>query len=109
MFESIKSAFKVATNLDNIKKVAQSVYNVVTKVLSAASYIKTQLTPDTQFGKVVADHLPLIIASLEKVAEVFVKFGPLVGVVLNQVSAQDVVDPKKDLSDALAELAELTK
>ncbi len=111
MFNSITTALKVVKNLDKIKEVVSYVYEVVTKVLSVAKYIDTQLN-DTKLGTVLAKYLPAIITALVNIIAVVDKFGPLFGVNVSAAASAEALDADdlhQDLLDSIDKLNGILK
>lgn len=112
MFNSISTALKVVKNLDKIKEVVASSYEVVVKVLAVAKYLQTQLN-DTKLGLVLTKYLPTIIAALVNVIAVVDKFGPLFGVNISAAASSEHVldadDLQQDLLDSIDKLNGILK
>jgi hypothetical protein len=105
MFKNLTLAYKIATNVANIKNVLESIYNVIIKTSAIVDFSAEQLkdSKETKLGKVLAQYVPIVQTALTKIKEVIEKYGVFVGFE-TQVYAQSDEDLTKSLKDALVEL-----
>lgn len=105
MLSNLKLAYKVASNIANIRLVIESIYNVVVKVSNVLVVVTSQLdaSKTTKLGIIVSQYLPIISSALDKIKSTIEKYGPLVGIE-STVYVQENEDAAQALLDALKEL-----
>lgn len=108
MFSTISSAFKIASNLANIRLVITTVYTAVVKTSAVLAFLTTQ-TNNTKFGEMIGQYLPLINSVITKIKVLIEKYGAIIGVDTSTVVVAQDADHEKALKDALASLDELLK
>lgn len=108
MFANLSTAYKIATNLANIKEIVATIYAVVVKTTNVVNYIAAQ-TNNTKFGKLVAQYVPTVATILNKIKAVIEKYGKIIGIDTGNIVVAQSSDHEKDLKDALASLNDLLK
>jgi len=74
MFQSLTASFAIFKNLGKIKEVLNVAYTAVVKLHAVLVFLDSQ-TNDTKLGKVLEGYLPKTVETLEKILEVFKKYG----------------------------------
>ena len=74
MFQSLTSSFAIFKNLGKIKEVLNVAYTAIVKLHTVLSFLDAQ-TNDTKLGKVLEGYLPKTVETLEKILEIFKKYG----------------------------------
>lgn len=105
MFTKLRSAYQIASNLGQIQAIVTAAFVSIIKTADILQYILKQTT-DTKLGKVVDQYLPPVIAILNKVKDVIIKYGKYVGFEGGIVSAQgdDLLEDLKNIDNTLNEL-----
>lgn len=107
MFKSLTSALKIFRNLSQIKAVVETIYVSIVKTKSILEFITTQLN-DTKLGKVLADYVPSTISLLDKVIQVFEKYGEMIGLSLD-VKTLNISPAIEEINQLKGKLDELLK
>ena len=102
MFDTLKKAWALASNSENIKHVLAATYNVVVKTSRALDVLAPELAI-IPLTSPFAVYIPVIKLALSTIQKTIETFGPLVGF-KTIVYAQENEDPKKALLSALDEL-----
>jgi hypothetical protein len=105
MFKKFSDAYKVVSNLGQIQVVVSAAFVAIVKTADILAFILAQ-TSDTKLGKVVDEYLPPVIAILDKVKGIILKYGKLVGFDGGAVASQseNLLDDLKNLDKSLDEL-----
>jgi ferritin-like metal-binding protein YciE len=74
MFTSLSSAFIIFKNLGKIKEVLNVAYTAVIKLHTVLTFLDSQ-TDNTKLGKLLDGYLPKTVEVLEKIIDIFKKYG----------------------------------
>jgi hypothetical protein len=89
MFKKISSFFSFLKNSDKIKETVSTLYISVCKVLNTLIYIESQIN-DTKLGIILKEYIPQTINILQKIKQIIVKYGFIVGFI-PPVDAQNLI------------------
>ena len=110
MFTKLRSAYQIASNLGQIQVAVAAAFVSIIKTADILEYILKQTT-DTKLGKIVDQYLPPVIAILNKVKDIIIKYGKFVGFDMENISVQAKEDEisLKELDELKKQLDELLK
>lgn len=106
MLNKFLSAFSYFKNIENIRATLNASYVALVRTLATLVFIQSQVN-DTKLGKTVSEYLPKTIEVLEKLKELFEKYGKYIGLDVGAAVAQGIINEEslsRELDKSIKEL-----